>query len=308
MRCVELKFEYGDLYRFLVSAAIVLTAIAFIIPWLFLREPLDILYTQPEFEAFTSESQEILLQKQRLLLLAILAVPYASGVLILSGATAGIWGIFRWARQQKIEDKKSEILLRHEEVKLETMTAEDVSEKKENEAFEEFEGPTDKKSIVSYSDEYEKIEAKVYDRVSSLTSSSHEVLMAQKVGRNFIDILMKGKPAGRNTRVAFKDNIIDVKLRRRTIGYSDLKSAYLQIRDAATEYMIASNRAPRTTLLFVVNDANWDFEKFQVLKERIYSEFQRTGKHTIVAMTHSEVTQLSDKNFKERLGIESTLT
>lgn len=37
-----MKFEFGDLYRFVVSLGVVLVSISILVPWLFLKEPFDL--------------------------------------------------------------------------------------------------------------------------------------------------------------------------------------------------------------------------------------------------------------------------
>jgi len=37
-----MKFEFGDLYRFIVSLGIFLISSAFVFPWLFLKEKLEL--------------------------------------------------------------------------------------------------------------------------------------------------------------------------------------------------------------------------------------------------------------------------
>lgn len=70
-----MKFEYADLYRFLVSAGIVLLALSFLAPWLLLREPLDVLYAVADQEKLTEKSQELLSRKQDTLSWALEYVP-----------------------------------------------------------------------------------------------------------------------------------------------------------------------------------------------------------------------------------------
>jgi hypothetical protein len=36
------KFEFSDLYKFLVSAGIVLVGLAILLPWFYLKEPFDL--------------------------------------------------------------------------------------------------------------------------------------------------------------------------------------------------------------------------------------------------------------------------
>ena len=42
------KFEYSDFYKFIASVGITLIALSVFVPWLFLKEPFDLLQRQDE--------------------------------------------------------------------------------------------------------------------------------------------------------------------------------------------------------------------------------------------------------------------
>jgi len=53
-----MKFEYSDFYKFIASAGIALISLAVIVPWLFFREPFDLLLSTNEL-AYLSTASEL---------------------------------------------------------------------------------------------------------------------------------------------------------------------------------------------------------------------------------------------------------
>jgi hypothetical protein len=55
------QIEYGDFYKFVVSLDIALVLAAILVPWLFLREPFDLMIEVSRLSQLTPAAQQIVL-------------------------------------------------------------------------------------------------------------------------------------------------------------------------------------------------------------------------------------------------------
>jgi len=296
------KFEYADLYRFLVSAGIVLLALSFLAPWLLLREPLDVLYSVPDQEILTERSQELLFLKQDTLSWALKYISWFSITLIMLGSFLASYGGWGWFKLQKIRDKKESIGLEREEHELATMTAAEKEEKMKFEVAEEFDDNVSATDQDSFMQRYEALERKVAKRVSDVTRSTHNVLRNRKAGKSFIDILVEPKAEGNSVSLQ-KHYLIEVKVRRRINSYSDLKSSYLQLQKAVLEYQNSTNVFPNSKLLIVVQDYEENLERMEKIIANLNREFKKSGKHSVVVMSEADLDRLSDADFSRSMGL-----
>lgn len=297
-----MKFEYADLYRFLVSAGIVLLALSFLAPWLLLREPLDVLYSVPDQEKLTEKSQELLSRKQDTLSWALEYVPKLSIALILLGsilAGVGGWG---WFKLQKIRDKKETVGLVREEHELATMTAVERTEKMQFEVAEEFDSDVSAKNEVSFMQRYAAVERKVANRLGDVVGLTHNVLRERRAGKSFIDILLEPKTVGASVSLQ-KHYLIEVKVRRRMNSYSDLKSSYLQLQNTVSEYKNITNVLPSSRLLVVIQEYEDNAERIDRIRDNLKREFKLSGKHSVVVISEADLDKLSDAEFSRIMGL-----
>ncbi|HBL75142.1 MAG: hypothetical protein A2W90_05675 [Bacteroidetes bacterium GWF2_42_66] len=96
------KIEYSDLNKFLVSIGVTLIIVAFILPWLYLKEPFDLSLTQEQISKLTNEAQKIIVIRQNFILRTINYIQYLSIGLFVSGLTSIIIGLCRWIKKQKM--------------------------------------------------------------------------------------------------------------------------------------------------------------------------------------------------------------
>lgn len=297
-----MKFEYADLYRFLVSAGIVLLALSFLAPWLLLREPLDVLYSVPDQDKLTEKSQELLSRKQETLSWALEYVPKLSIALILLGsilAGVGGWG---WFKLQRIRDKKESVGLEREEHELATMTAVERTEKMQFEVAEEFDSDVSEKIETSFIERYAAVERKVANRIGDVVGLTHNVLRDRRAGKSFIDILLEPKTLDASiTRQ--KHYLIEVKVRRRMNSYSDLKSSYLQLQNTVSEYKKITSVLPNSRLLVVIQEYEDNSVRIDRIRDNLKQEFKLSGKHSVVVISEADLDKLSDAEFSRIMGL-----
>lgn len=297
-----MKFEYADLYRFLVSAGIVLLALSFIAPWLLLREPLDMLYSASDQELLTDKSQELLLRKQDTLLLVLTIIPFFSIALALIGLSLVAYGGLGWFKLQKIRDKKEEIGLAREEHELVSMTEGEKEEKIQSEVAEVFDDAVEASDQSAFMQRYEAVESQIAKRLDALKGSTHNVLRNRRAGRSFIDILVEPKTEISSISLE-KHYLIEVKVRRRIHGYSDVKSSFLQLQKAVSDYRNSTNVSPKSKLVIVVQEHNENSESIGRLLEKLEAEFKQSVKHNVVIIPEADLDKMSNAQFSYSMGL-----
>lgn len=118
------------------------------------------------------------------------------------------------------------------------MSDDDIEEKLKLEVLEEFNELPKNANSDEFIKEYKLIELELFNRIQRSSKDNYTIYREQKIGDKYIDILMRGKGE------FSKDYIIEIKLRHRNLTYSDLKSAYLQIRENAYEYRTSQKEKP----------------------------------------------------------------
>lgn len=297
-----MKFEYADLYRFLVSAGIVLLALSFLAPWLLLREPLDVLYSASDQELLTDKSRELLLRKQDTLLQVLTIIPFFSVFLIVLGGFLATYGGLGWFKLQKIRDKKEAIGLAREEHELVSMTEVERDKKIQSEVAEVFDDTVEASDQSTFVQKYEAVESQIAKRLIDVKSSTHNVLRNWRAGGSFIDILVEPKSETGSISLE-RHYLIEVKVRRRIQGYSDLKSSFLQLQKAVSDYRTSTNVSPNSKLVIVVQGHDDNRERIDRLLAKLEAEFKLSGKHNVVVIPEADLDMLSDAQFSRIMGL-----
>jgi hypothetical protein len=86
------QIEYGDFYKFVVSLgiALVLAAILVPVPWLFLREPFDLMVEASRLGQLTPTAQHIVSVRQTYLFRLLPIVPWFSFSVLVMGVVNGL--------------------------------------------------------------------------------------------------------------------------------------------------------------------------------------------------------------------------
>jgi hypothetical protein len=129
--------EYSDFYKFSVSLGIALLLAAVLAPWLFLREPFDLMVESSRLKLLTPIAQDVISLRQATLLRLVPFIPWVSGFLFVAGALTVTTGLRRWYKRQVLRDTGEELSIERKKRKLSNMTAEEVREKATADVLEE---------------------------------------------------------------------------------------------------------------------------------------------------------------------------
>ena len=101
-----MKFEFGDLYKFIVSLGVVLISISSLGPWLFLKEPFDLYKPQSEIGKTTLLAQEAIAKRQDTVLFILRFIPIFAAIGSGSGILLIYIGLKRWYSNQLLLDEQ----------------------------------------------------------------------------------------------------------------------------------------------------------------------------------------------------------
>ena len=122
------KIEYGNVYKFLVSLGLFFVFSPFVGFYLFISRN-DILISQTDMMVLSDYSLQSLEQKNVYVKFFIEVFPYISGLLILLGLGAFFWGIYKWKKNQDLEDAILDSNKKKAEKELEQMTPSEILQK-----------------------------------------------------------------------------------------------------------------------------------------------------------------------------------
>jgi hypothetical protein len=108
------QIEYGDFYKFVVSLGIALVLAAILAPWLFLREPFDLMIEASRLSQLTPAAQQIVLLRQTYLLRLLPVIPWFSFSLLIIGAGAISIGLKKWYNRQTLRDTSEDLGVQRE--------------------------------------------------------------------------------------------------------------------------------------------------------------------------------------------------
>ncbi|ATH15622.1 hypothetical protein CHL79_25985 [Delftia acidovorans] len=294
-----MKFEFGDLYKFVVSLGVVLISLAVLAPWLFLKEPFDLFRSEAELKTVTQVARDAIHNRQEAVAFVLRFIPWFSGMAFACGVAFIYIGLKRWLANQVLLDEQTRIEVELKKTALRDATKDEIEASNERKADEQEAipraTPPNRKINGAI---YANIEAKVTRRLQEIYHNKFDVEANKMIGGVELDVLLRGKA------MLTKDYIIEVKYIRRGFNYGWLKESFLKIIYARTIYSQLTNRLPNSVLLIVLDREAGEVEKYSSLVTRINDEaLGRKGKDVIALLRKEELDSLSGEALQDRLGV-----
>ena len=220
-----MKIEYSDLYKFIVSTGIALLALAFAIPWLFLRESFDLLLTEESLSQLAPVSRAIIEQRQEYLAVVFKLIPWISPTLAVLGLALLAVGIFMWwSRSQRLVDMRQQLELRNIERALTPAQQKDVEVKMLAEASDELEGVPEV-AMHTYTLDSSRIEKRIAHILEECYGEDHKLLSNQQIGHALFDFLLLSR---KSPLSVYRNYTIEVKYVRRGFKFGWLRDNLLK--------------------------------------------------------------------------------
>lgn len=291
-----MKFDFGDLYKFIVSAGLALVGMSILAVWLIFKEPFDLNIKESELLLLTPAAQGVIAYRQHvvgfLVSFSIWAIPLtAFSGLLLSG-----WGLRKWKQQQSIVDQLAELGLQEKKIAIRPKTDDEIALSEQLRSENADAGLVAPASIVSQSPGY--IEKILVQKLQYLLPTEYKVNSKMLISGAEVDFVLT------STHWLHKDYLIELKYIRKGFNFGWLSQVALKLRTASVLYSEVTNRIPNTCLLIVVADPAWNAEKYAELKDRFFNVYpKRAAKNRIAIMSESRFEGITSETISLEMGL-----
>jgi hypothetical protein len=269
-----MKFEYGDFYKFVASLGIGLIGLSILAPWLFLREPFDLLLTQSDLTSLTPLAQSIIAQRQALVQNLINAIPWFSLITFPLGfIVLGAGGFMWFNRSQRITDELNKR-------QLSPLTSAEVKEQKTEEAKAELLEDTENISDLVRSTL--GAEEKLVVALRRCFGETHEVLANRRLGSVIFDVVLLARSN------AHKDYIVEIKTVRRGFKYGWVRDNIIKMVYANLLYQKDMNRESVPILFIVGSEKVLSAVDMQDYAGRIHQEVTSLNSKATIAFAYED--------------------
>lgn len=256
-----MKFEFGDLYKFIVSLGMLLVSSAFVVPWLFLKEKFDFPLVSDVLCKNAELSCKIINIKKTLVYYILSLTPWISTIFFLTGGIVIVYGIRKWKANQLLLDEQAKIEFDIKKASFRSSTDDEIIIKQEQEIIEFESKDLSRSSYFEGVKAYTYIEKKVQEKLAS-SYGEYEIERNMRLADTSIDYIIKRKRLQ-------KDFLIELKYIRKGFNYGWLKESFLRNIYKRNMYKQFRDKKAISLLLVLVDDNVFDEVKYSKLSERL---------------------------------------
>ncbi|WP_460206294.1 hypothetical protein [Klebsiella pneumoniae] len=256
-----MKFEFGDLYKFIVSLGMFLVSSAFVVPWLFLKEKFDFPLVSDVLCKNAELSCKIINIKKTLVYYILSLTPWISTIFFLTGGIVIVYGIRKWKANQLLLDEQAKIEFDIKKASFRSSTDDEIIIKQEQEIIEFESKDLSRSSYFEGVKAYTYIEKKVQEKLAS-SYGEYEIERNMRLADTSIDYIIKRKRLQ-------KDFLIELKYIRKGFNYGWLKESFLRNIYKRNMYKQFRDKKAISLLLVLVDDDVFDEVKYSKLSERL---------------------------------------
>jgi hypothetical protein len=262
------KFDYSDLYKFLVSVGITLIALSILLPWLYLKEPFDLNVKQEELKLLTAQGQAIIKNRQQLVATYYTFIPKVAIGLAIAGLISIVYGIAKWFPKQKNLDKRDITSTLIAQKELEQMGSAEIKEKNEKE-FKQAEilnATSSNQPIVKeeFLSSYLQIEQIFNSKITAFYQNQYTVLTNIRSGRDEYDLILTTDLKEQS------DFVFEFKYFKNHVTHYELGKLLFPLNTKLLHYANAVKLKVAMILMVVLN--NEDYEKLLPSKPLLVGE------------------------------------
>lgn len=169
------QVEYGNLYKFMASVAIVLIAASVAVPWLLTHSISVLLVSQETLDGLPEQARDSLARRRDLIVWAQDWLPLPV-FLILGGCGIALlaWALIQWAPSQRRADAVDQITLEKSEAEYRNMTRDEAEARREDEVAEAVVGQVSASHGLALVGQAEAVVRSAESTAGSPTSSESE--------------------------------------------------------------------------------------------------------------------------------------
>jgi len=290
------KFDFGDLYKFIVSAGLALVGMSILSVWLIFKEPFDLNIKESELLLLTPAAQGVIKYRQHVVGLLVSFSIWAIPLTAFSGLLLSGWGLRKWKQQQSIVDQLAELGLQEKKIAIRPKTDDEIALSEQLGPENADAGLVAPASIVSQSPGY--IEKILVQKLQYLLPTEYKVNSKMLISGAEVDFVLT------STHWLHKDYLIELKYIRKGFNFGWLSQVALKLRTASVLYSEVTNRIPNTCLLIVVADSAWNAEKYAELKDRFFNVYpKRAAKNRVAIMSESRFEGITSETISLEMGL-----
>ncbi len=252
------KIEYSDINKFLVSFGLTLIVVACLLPWLYLREPFDLVIEKAKINELTEEAQRIISVRQSFISKTIDYVQFVSLGFSALGLISIITGLRRWYIKQKDLDKREKIITSKHEHELNQLTKEQVTRKADNEfeSIKETKGDDPKTnqeiSKATFVPKYLQLERIFFEKLMTFLYPDFKILSNNSLDIFEYDIILQ--PIKENR----PDYIFEIKYYPNGYNKYNLQDAILRLAMGTKHYINKTGRQAQPIIVVVTQQNDFD--------------------------------------------------
>jgi hypothetical protein len=251
------QLDYGDYHKFKVSLGVACIIAAFVVPWVFLREPFDLLVEPSQLEKLSDSARSLIHYRQLVVTFLIWIVPFCSLFLLIVGAVLVFRGLREWKTIQHWFDQEQQLKVAKLQKEIHQMTPLEIEQKAEAEVAESeivetvsSSGgslelaikPAERKTAVQ---RYLSIEGLISERLDQCLRADYQVFKKRRLGKVEYDVIL-----ATHSREGF-DVVIEIKFAAKAFGRQWVLDNALKIIMATELYTEATKRKAIPVILFV---------------------------------------------------------
>jgi len=243
---------------------------AVLVPWLFLREPFDLIIEASRLSQLTPAAQQIVSRRQADLQLLLPIVPWFFLVSLISGTVLIIKGLAKWHERQVWRDTSEELGVEKQERELRSMTAEEVTEKADADIQPEMSSGT---RLVkdALADKLRAVESALYNKVWECFGASHRLLVNQTLGTAEYDAILQPLSS------TDPDVILEIKYIRKGFKYAWLRESAMRLALAAQLYDARLKRRSIPVLAVIFSEEASQQSEVQEIRARAEINLRQRG-------------------------------
>lgn len=290
------RLNFSDLYRFLVSLGVVAIVLAFVVPWLVLRDGGSNIYYQDNFETLTESSKIIATGNQELQLLVIDYLPYIVLFLLSFGTYSISYGFIRWKKKQKEVDELDNIDLLIRRMEVPTLSVEESKKKAKKESQEIFnatESKGDKQDQEESSESWKEllsVEEKVYKILIKNNPPNFKLQKDVNMNGKIADLVLQSYT---NDKL---DRLVEVKYFENEITTEALVNTLHQMNRFALTYINTYKKKMRGFIVVVYNEQRTNVHEAGKFKA-VISSYIKENKLNFIAPYFIEKNELENYDF-----------
>jgi hypothetical protein len=293
---MKFDIDYSDFYKFITSIGTGLIGISVLVPWLFLREPFDLLNKQKDIDSLTPIAKVIVKNRQILVGQIISILPYFSVTTLIFGFILLLGGSILWfTKNQNITDKQHKANLDKLLREIEPATQQQVESKIRNDIGKAETLGINEKSQESIVSRAYQIERQLIQKIEMCYSSEYEVFSNHRLKDVFFDVLLIAD------NWAKKDFFVEIKYLRHNLSYNIIQNGFKQIANIKSAYANEANSLVVGYLLIVVPQNMRNIEKEEEFQKQLRepnSPF-RKAKTYLRFISEEEIKAIDCQNIKD---------